>query len=78
MHRRTKAETLLEAVERAGRRPPLEIWEDLIRKGFIDREGRVTRLIGGVAEPEPEALRRRHHGHTRSAAPRPARRARPR
>lgn len=54
---RRLAEITRAAVERAGERPPLQIWEDLIRKGFIDREGRVTRLIGGTAEPEPEAVR---------------------
>jgi hypothetical protein len=53
---RRLAEITRAAVEHAGNRPPLEMWEDLIRKGFIDRQGRVTRLIGGRAEPEPEAL----------------------
>jgi hypothetical protein len=27
---------------------------DLIRKGFINARGQVTRLIGGSAEPEPD------------------------
>ena len=67
------AEITRAAVERAGKRPPLEIWEDLIRKGFINREGRVTRLIGGTAEPEPEALRLRgRHSRTRARVARPA------
>ncbi len=38
---------------RAAARPPLEGFEELVRRGFINRKGQVTRLIGGTAEPEP-------------------------
>jgi hypothetical protein len=37
--------------------PPAESWERMIRNGIINREGKVTRLIGGEAEPEPGAMR---------------------
>jgi hypothetical protein len=37
--------------------PPAENWERMIRNGIINREGKVTRLIGGEAEPEPGAMR---------------------
>ena len=29
----------------------------MIRNGIINREGKVTRLVGGHAEPEPGAMR---------------------
>jgi hypothetical protein len=32
----------------------LELFIDLVRKGFINARGQVTRLIGGSAEPEPD------------------------
>lgn len=67
------AEITRAALERAGRRPPLEIWEDLIRKGFIDREGRVTRLIGGTAEPEAVRGGSRHSKLRSARSRRPAR-----
>lgn len=61
------------AAPRSFKRLPLEVWEDLIRRGVIDRQGRVTRLIGGTAEPEPEALRLRgRHSRTRARVARPA------
>jgi hypothetical protein len=49
---------LAEEVREAFRRhPPLEgreLFKDLVRKGFINAQGQVTRLIGGSAEPEPD------------------------
>jgi hypothetical protein len=38
---------------------PKEGWERMIRNGIINRDGKVTRLIGGEAEPEPGALMER-------------------
>ncbi len=29
------------------------MFKHLVRKGFINAQGQVTRLIGGSAEPEP-------------------------
>jgi hypothetical protein len=37
--------------------PPAEGFERMVRNGIINREGKVTRLIGGEAEPEPGAQR---------------------
>jgi hypothetical protein len=31
-----------------------ELYIELVRKGFINALGQVTRLIGGGAEPEPD------------------------
>ncbi|HEY1065657.1 MAG TPA: hypothetical protein VGE52_06100 [Pirellulales bacterium] len=31
-----------------------EHWERLVRSGFINRKGEVTRVIGGHAEPDPD------------------------
>jgi hypothetical protein len=45
-----------EAREALRRHPPLTgraLFLDLIRCGFINAQGEVTRLIGGEAEPEP-------------------------
>lgn len=36
---------------------PLEHFERMIRNGIINRNGEVTKLIGGDAEPEPGARR---------------------
>jgi hypothetical protein len=33
---------------------PREHFARLVRKGFINSHGEVTRLLGGDAEPEPE------------------------
>jgi hypothetical protein len=52
----TPDELAAEAWEAIRKRPPKssrEEWIDLIRKGFINARGEVTRLIGGSAEPEP-------------------------
>jgi hypothetical protein len=43
----------LEAFRRRQRRTPDEEFTDMVRKGFINAKGEVTRLIGGSAEPEP-------------------------
>jgi hypothetical protein len=52
----TPAELAAEARE-VLRRAPLktgrERFAELVRKGFINARGEVTRLIGGSAEPEP-------------------------
>jgi hypothetical protein len=42
-----------EAFRRIPPKPPREHFRDLVRKGFINAQGQVTRLIGGSAEPEP-------------------------
>jgi hypothetical protein len=42
-----------EAFRRMPPKSPREHFIDLVRKGFINAQGQVTRLIGGSAEPEP-------------------------
>jgi hypothetical protein len=42
-----------EALRRRPPRSPRDLWTWLIRKGFINAKGQVTKLIGGSAEPEP-------------------------
>ena len=52
----TSAELAAEAREALRKHPPLEgreLFQDLVRRGFINAQGQVTRLIGGSAEPEP-------------------------
>jgi len=44
------------ALDEAARIPPREYFQRMVRRGLIDAEGRVTRLYGGEAEPEPEAI----------------------
>jgi hypothetical protein len=58
IHHSPKA--LAEEAREALRRVPLpssqEQFEELVRLGWINRRGEVTRLLGGKAEPEPEAI----------------------
>lgn len=49
-------EEMLAALE-ATELPPLEGFERLVRTGIVNRQGQVTKLIGGDAEPEPGAMR---------------------
>ena len=52
----TPEELAQEAREALRRRPamtPQEHFIWMVRKGFINARGQVTRLIGGAAEPEP-------------------------
>jgi hypothetical protein len=52
----TPEELAREAQEARKRRPPRdprELFIELVRAGFINGKGEVTRLIGGSAEPEP-------------------------
>ncbi len=52
----TAKEIAAEAWEALRRRPKKtsdEEFTDMVRKGFINAKGQVTRLIGGSAEPEP-------------------------
>jgi hypothetical protein len=42
-----------EALARRPRKSAREEFTDLVRSGFINARGEVTRLIGGSAEPEP-------------------------
>ena len=42
----------------ASKRPPHEHFAHLVELGWIDAQGRVTKLLGGTAEPEPQAKRR--------------------
>ena len=56
LHRQPTYEEMFAALE-ASRLPPDEDFERMIRRGIIDRQGRVTRLFGTAGvEPEPEAL----------------------
>jgi hypothetical protein len=53
----TPEELAAEAREALRKHPPREgraLFQDLVRKGFINAQGQVTRLIGGSAEPEPD------------------------
>jgi hypothetical protein len=71
----TPEELAREAREVLRKYPPLEgreLFIDLVRKGFINARGEVTRLIGGSAEPEPnreswtlEAKAAKADGHKR-------------
>jgi hypothetical protein len=38
----------------ASRLPPREHFAHLVELGWIDARGRVTKLLGGTAEPEPK------------------------
>jgi hypothetical protein len=52
----TPAELAAEIREAYRQHPPLEgreLYTWLVRQGFINAQGQVTRLIGGSAEPEP-------------------------
>jgi hypothetical protein len=52
----TPEELAREAREALRKHPPkegLELFIELVRNGFINAQGQVTRLIGGSAEPEP-------------------------
>ena len=42
----------------ASRLPPREHFAHLVELGWIDTQGRVTKLLGGTAEPERPAKRR--------------------
>ena len=37
----------------ASKLPPRELFAHLVRLGWIDARGRVTKLLGGSAKPEP-------------------------
>jgi len=53
----TPEQLAAEAREALRKHPPkegLELFIDLVRRGFINSQGQVTRLIGGSAEPEPD------------------------
>jgi hypothetical protein len=43
-----------ELFRRYPRKEGRELFQELVRKGFINAQGQVTRLIGGSAEPEPD------------------------
>lgn len=45
----------LAALQRS-KEPPKEHFERLVRLGWINRRGEVTRLLGGDAEPEADVL----------------------
>ncbi len=42
-----------EALARRPRRTSHERFTQLVRKGWINARGQVTKLLGGTAEPEP-------------------------
>jgi hypothetical protein len=56
---RTDSDQLLEDIARRLReydaQPPGALFEELVEHGFIDRQGRVTTLLGGDAPMEPGA-----------------------
>lgn len=56
IHRQPTIAEMWAAFE-ASRLPPEEDFERMVRNGLINREGRVTKLCGGEAEPEPGARR---------------------
>jgi hypothetical protein len=56
LHRQPTIEEMRKALEEAARIPPEQYFRDMVLRGLIDSEGRLTRLYGGDAEPEPEAL----------------------
>jgi hypothetical protein len=39
----------------ASKLPPREHFDRLVYLGWIDAQGRVTKLLGGTAEPEPHS-----------------------
>jgi|GEM_PF-6441620 len=43
---------------KASKLPPREHFAHLVELGWIDSRGRVTKLLGGTAEPEKSATRR--------------------
>jgi hypothetical protein len=52
----TPEEIAKEARKALSRRPPMsprEYFTWMVRQGFINGKGQVTKLIGGSAEPEP-------------------------
>lgn len=55
----TTAELADEAMKalRESREPSREHFARLVRLGWINRQGEVTRLLGGDAEPEPDSDR---------------------
>ena len=54
---RTTAELAADAMKalRESRESPHEHFERLVKLGWINRQGEVTRLLGGDAEPEPDS-----------------------
>jgi hypothetical protein len=54
--KRYTLEEMFAALE-ASEFPPLEGFERTVRTGIINRQGQVTKLIGGSAEPELGAMR---------------------
>jgi hypothetical protein len=42
-----------EALDRRPRRTSHERFTELVRKGWINARGQVTKLLGGTADPEP-------------------------
>lgn len=53
----TPAELADEAMKalRESREPSHEHFAQLVRLGWINRQGEVTRLLGGDADPEPDS-----------------------
>ena len=49
----------------ASKLPPRELFAHLVQLGWIDAQGRVTKLLGGSAKPEP-ASKTRHRRHSGS------------
>jgi hypothetical protein len=55
MNLQTPAEIAEEARRALARvkQTPQETWERLVRLGWINAQGEVTKIFGGTAEPEP-------------------------
>ena len=53
----TPQEVAAEAREAFARNPetPEQTWDRMIRAGFSNKRGEVTKLLGGDADPEPHA-----------------------
>jgi hypothetical protein len=56
VNRQATYEEMKAALARAHELPPLERFHRMVRRGLIDKEGRLTKLYGGEAELDPEAI----------------------
>lgn len=44
-------------IRKAGQIPPKEMFARLVKLGFVNKRGQVTKKIGGSAKPEPKRAR---------------------
>jgi hypothetical protein len=59
IHQQPTTAELKSAFE-ASRLPPKETFDRMVRRGIVNAKGELTRLFGGTAEPEQEALDQLH------------------